>query len=182
MLHGSNNKVITEFEPRRQTLYNGKYVDAVFATKDGYWPLFFATLDKNKIQGSFRNGCLQTSNGNKYYFFSITQETYFNNPWTNGMIYFLPDESFEKASNGIVSFDEWISKHPVKPIARLEVDPEDFYFFNRITNHKDSESIIQTWVLYINGETFSQAVQRGQVIADNTVFTRGALVPWLSDV
>lgn len=155
LLHGSNNKTISEFEPRRQTLYNGKYVDAVFATKDGLWPVFYAVLDKDKLKGNFRNGCLETMNGNKFYFFSITQETYLNNPWTNGMIYFLPRESFSKASSEIVSFDEWISKEPVRPIARLEVDLIDFYFMDRITIHKFNEPLMKTWLLYKLRNTFT---------------------------
>lgn len=148
LLHGSNNMSISAFEPRRQTLYNGKYIDAVFASKDGIWPLFYAVLDKQRLKGSIRNGCLRTSTGNKFYFFSVSKETYMNDPWTTGMIYFLPIESFEKASNGILCFDEWISKHTVKPIARLEVDLNDFYFKDKVTIHKPRESIMVTWLLY----------------------------------
>lgn len=156
LLHGSNNKMITEFEPRRQTLYNGKYVNAVFATKDGLWPVFYAILDKTKVSRNIRNGCLETINGNKFYFFSLTQETYLNNPWTNGMIYFVPHETFTKASNEIVSFDEWISKEPVRPIAKLVVDWTDFYFLNRITIHHYNEPIIKTWLLYKWRNTFGR--------------------------
>lgn len=148
LLHGSNHNGITEFEPRRQTLYNGKYIDAVFATGDGIWPVFYAVLDKAKLIGNIRNGCLETRSGRKFYFFSITKETYRSNPWTKGMIYFLPRESFEKASKEVISFDEWISEVPVKPVARIEVDCTDFYFRERVAVHKAKEPLLKTWLLY----------------------------------
>ncbi len=148
VLHGSNNPSIDQFEPRRQTLYNGKYVEAVFATKDGIWPLFYAVFDKSKLLGNIRNACLVLNGTKKYYYFSITRESSQINPWTNGMIYFLPMDSFSKTSNEFVSFDEWISKVPVKPAARLEVDNVDFYFHSNVSTHKRNESIYKTWLLY----------------------------------
>ncbi|MHA7966743.1 hypothetical protein ACX93W_21770 [Paenibacillus sp. CAU 1782] len=148
LLHGSNQKSITEFEPRRQTLHNGNYVDAVFATMDGIWPVFYSVLDKGKLVGNIRNGCLETRSGRKFYFFSITKETYISDPWTKGMIYFLPRETFGRASNEIISFDEWISEQPVKPMAKIEVEWEDFYFRDRVAVHNVKESLIKTWLLY----------------------------------
>src|SRR5690554_3746672 len=38
LLHGSNHAYIELFEPRLQTLYDGQWIEAVFATKDGIWP------------------------------------------------------------------------------------------------------------------------------------------------
>ncbi|MFC4307320.1 hypothetical protein ACFO1S_28235 [Cohnella boryungensis] len=71
LFHGSNNNEIDEFEPRRQTLYNGRYVDAVFATNDGIRPFFYAILNKSKLMGDFRNDCLALSKKkHRYYFFS----------------------------------------------------------------------------------------------------------------
>ncbi|OBR65232.1 hypothetical protein A7K91_00645 [Paenibacillus oryzae] len=148
LMHGSTQKSIAEFEPRRQTLYNGKYVEAVFATKDGVWPVFYSIFNKDKLAGNFRNGCLETRSGKKFYFFSITKETYMNSPWTQGMIYFLPRESFERARKEIISFDEWISEEPVKPMAKIEVDLTDFYFMDRVSIHKAKEPVLKTWLLY----------------------------------
>lgn len=136
-------------------MYNGKYVEAVFATKDGIWPVFYSILDKDKLVGNIRNGCLETRSGKKCYFFSITKETYLNNPWTQGMIYFLPRESFDKASKEIISFDEWISEKLVKPLVRIEVDLIDFYFKDRVAVHKAKEPLLKTWLLYKMRNIFS---------------------------
>ncbi|WP_053365681.1 hypothetical protein [Bacillus sp. FJAT-27245] len=148
IVHGSNNREIGEFEARRQTLYNGQFVNAVFGTKDGIWPLFYAVLDKNKVKGGIRNACLKVAGGRPHYFFSLNKETLEGDPWTSGMIYFLPGETFERAGSGLVSFDEWVSKTPVKPIAKISVEPTDFYFLDKVSCHKDTESIVKSWLLY----------------------------------
>lgn len=148
LLHGSNNGSIQTFEPRKQTLYNGELVEAVFATKDGIWPMFYAVLDKNKLQGSIRNGCLEVRGNRKFYYFSMTKETRANNPWTKGTLYFLPMDSFEKVSHETISFDEWISKTFVTPLAKLDVDVSDFYYHHKVTAHKDGESLYKTMFMY----------------------------------
>lgn len=149
IMHGSNNKEIIEFETRRQTLFNGKYVDAVFATKDGIWALFYAVFDRHKLVDNFRNACLTVRrDNNKYYFFSLTQDTLNKIPWTNGMVYFLPQEFFERVSSSIVSFDEWISRTPVKPLTKIEVEPQDFSLLDKVSCHKPHESIFTSWFLY----------------------------------
>lgn len=148
LLHGSNDRLINKFEPRRQTSYNGEYVEAVFATKDGIWPMFYAILNKSKLQGNIRNACLETRNGDKFYYFSINRESNINDPWADGMIYFLPSDTFYKASSGIVAFDEWVSKTPVIPLARIEVEVKDFYFHGKVSVHRSNEPLYKTWIMY----------------------------------
>ncbi|OCA84537.1 hypothetical protein A8F94_15755 [Bacillus sp. FJAT-27225] len=148
VVHGSNNKQIEKFEPRRQTLYNGRYTEAVFGTKDGIWPQFYAVFDRNKLVGDFRNACLKVDKGKSYYFFSLNAQTHASNPWTSGAVYFFPDETFEPASTSQVHFDEWISKTPVKPLLSIHIEPGDFPFINKISTHKPDEKIMTTWLLY----------------------------------
>ncbi|NIK79997.1 hypothetical protein FHS15_005181 [Paenibacillus castaneae] len=149
MAHGSNTSSIEQFEPRKQTLFNGKYVEAVFATKDAIWPLFYAVFDRSKLYGNFRNGCLRIHNEDEsYYFFSLTEQTMCEGPWTEGSIYFLPEVNFRRVSNRGVFFDEWISKEPVVPSYRLEVTKEDFPLLEKVSIHKSDESIFKTWFSY----------------------------------
>lgn len=148
VVHGSNNKNIDLFETRRQTLFNGRYVNAIFATKDGIWPIFYAILDRSKIVDNFRNGCIKSLNDRSYYFFSLTKETIVKDPWTSGMVYFLSSELFERTNNTRIYFDEWISKEVTKPVVKLEVRKEDFEYRNKISIHNHRESIIRTWLLY----------------------------------
>lgn len=149
LLHGSNNKTIETFEPRQQTLYNGKMTEAVFASKDGIWPVFYAVLDRQKVEGGFRNGSIKIKKSeHKYHFYSINKATSIKHPWTSGMVYCLPDVTFEKASQSKLSFEEWTSQLPVKPIVKLEVNPSDFIFLDRVSVHKDNESRLRTWLFY----------------------------------
>jgi len=147
LLHGSNHKNITEFVPRKQTLFNGEYVEAVFSTKDGFLPIFFAVLNRNNVIGSFRNGCFMSRN-KRFYYFSINSETLRNEPWTEGIVYILPERHFSKVEKGIVSFDEWISETPVQPELKLPVDFNDFLYQKKIAIHNNNESMFKTWLLY----------------------------------
>ncbi|WP_223066723.1 hypothetical protein [Paenibacillus caui] len=149
LFHGSNYKEIAQFEPRRQTLYNGEYVDAVFSTSDGIWPIFYAVFDRHKLVGNFRNGCLEAGRTNhRFYFFSLSDESIHQEPWTEGMVYILPREPFDKAGRGLVFFDEWISKEPVRPLFRLKVSPDDFIFRDKVSSHESREPLIKTMILY----------------------------------
>ncbi|MBB6635290.1 hypothetical protein [Cohnella thailandensis] len=148
VVHGSNNKEIHLFETRRQTLYNGKYVDAVFASKDGIWSIFYAVLDRSKVVPNFRNGCFKARNNNRFYYFSLTQETWDKAPWTSGTVYFLSSELFEQTNIGRVYFDEWVCTQQIKPVLRLDVYIDDFEFLDKVATHKARESIIKTWLLY----------------------------------
>lgn len=155
VFHGSNNKLIDSFEPREQTLYDGKIAKAVFATKDPIWPVFYAVLEKGKILGDFRNGSLSTNGRKWFHFYSLTKSTILNNPWTSGMIYLLPEHSFLFLGKGVIQFNEWISDMNVSYIAKLEVKPIDFYFLNKVATHRTDESIIKSWLLY-KFRTFSK--------------------------
>jgi hypothetical protein len=148
LFHGSNNPHIQTFEPRVQTLFDGKIDKAVFATKDPIWSTFFAVLNKKSLIGSIRNGSLTANRKQKYHFYSLTKQTFNNKPWTNGTVYLVPEQSFTQISNGSFQFDEWICRETVMPLVKMEVEPEDFYFINQVSTHRESESIIKSWFLY----------------------------------
>lgn len=148
LFHGSNYKEIAEFYPRRQTLYNGEYEDAVFSTSDGIWPIFYAVFNRSKLIGNFRNGCIESKNNDRFYFFSLSLETINNKPWTDGIVYIFSRDTFNKVGKGLVTFDEWISKEPVKPLLKLEVGIRDFIFYNKVSIHRSQEPLIMTWILY----------------------------------
>jgi hypothetical protein len=155
LFHGSNNPLIQTFEPREQTLFDGKMDKAVFATKDPIWSTFYAILSKKNLIGSIRNGSMTANKKQQYHFYSLTEPTLKKNPWTNGTVYLLPEQSFSHISKGHLQFDEWICREIVVPIAKIEVEPSDFYFLNKVACHKETESIIQSWLFYKFRLTFS---------------------------
>src|SRR5690606_2362781 len=62
VFHGSNHTEIETFEPREQTLYNNERARAVFASTDPIWPFFYAVFRRDRLIGSFRNGCIVQGN------------------------------------------------------------------------------------------------------------------------
>jgi len=148
IFHGSNHQAISTFEPKQQTLYNGQMVQAVFATIDPIWPVFYATLDRSKAKGSIRNACLEHK-GNRYHFYSVSQTmNHGQDIWTDGMIYFLPRDRFRRAGQGAVRFDEWICEQPVTPLAKLPVSADDFFYRHKVSTHREQESLVKTYLLY----------------------------------
>ncbi|WP_062051396.1 hypothetical protein [Bacillus sp. JCM 19034] len=133
LVHGSNLSDITTFEPRRQTLFNGKPVTAVFASSDGIWSLFFAVVNRLEYEGSLKNLCILIGD-KRYYYFSLNRD--WSGPlWREGTIYLLPRCSFTQGG----AKAEWVSTVEVEPIVKLNVSPEDFIFRNQVKRHNEQE-------------------------------------------
>jgi hypothetical protein len=159
LLHGSNHKQIEQFEPRQQTLYDGQLTEAVFATKDGIWPVFYAILNKSKVIKNFRNGSIRHVKSNRnYHFYSIDQASDHQDLWLSGAIYFLEDKTFTGTTGTVLSFNEWTSVVAVRPITKLEVDPSDFYYLHHVSIHNDKESMLRTYISYKLRLFFSKKV------------------------
>lgn len=150
LLHGSNHPEIDELLTKQQTLYNGIMTEAVFATSDGIWAMFYAVLDRVKLKINFRNGCVVSLRNKRFYFFSLTRETFedTNHPWRSGTIYLLSKDTFNGPEQKAAAFDEWTSCTSVKPLARIHVEPSDFIFLDHVAAHKSTESAAWTWLLY----------------------------------
>jgi hypothetical protein len=152
LLHGSHRAGLESLEPATQTDWNGRPVQAVFATGDGIWSLFFAVLNRAALQGSIRNGCLVLSDPHareeRYYFFSVNGASLEAGPWTSGTIYAVPRDTFRPASAGLLRFDEWASPIRASVAAAIPVLPTDFPFLSNVTGHSEAESIYTTWLRY----------------------------------
>jgi len=147
LFHGSNKVDIDRFEPREQTLYNGQLTKAVFASSEPMWSIFYAVLNKKKVIGNFRKGCIVNKN-NRFHFYSLSASTIKNDPWTEGMIYIVPKDNFNKSGKGAVHFEEWVSSEFVTPVGKIHVDLDDFYYKDKVAVHDDHESLLKTWLLY----------------------------------
>jgi hypothetical protein len=136
LLHGTSDRAIEVFRPRRQTDFDGRPVEAVFATSDGIWPLFFAVTDRRGIRTT-RNLCLHRD-GAAYYYFSIDADP--AHVWRTGTLYVLPRAPFRPHADGT----EWTSPEPVRPLARLEIEPDDFPFRDRVFQFEPGEPLVRT--------------------------------------
>jgi hypothetical protein len=105
----------------------------VFATTDGIWVLYFATIARPPVR-SLRNAC-NVLGDRRRYLFSIDTDPASAESWTNGAVYILERESFTSTYD-----QEWVSRTPVLPRARLAVTPEDFPFRTRVFRHRVGES------------------------------------------
>ncbi|HLN60325.1 MAG TPA: hypothetical protein VK464_02155 [Symbiobacteriaceae bacterium] len=151
LLHGSGHSTITTLEPRRQTLFDGRTVDAVFATSDGLWPCFYATMPRPQgVPRSIRNGGLavQGPKGKRtFYFFSLS-DTMADCPWQSGAVYILPRAPFSLQSP---TWQEWTSPEPVRPLAKLAIAPDDFPLRHAVGRHGLKESSALFWLRRIVG-------------------------------
>lgn len=148
IFHGSGDHDIAEFVPRRDSIELNDETGrgnkmAIYGTHDAIWPLFFAVIDRPNLRGSIRNGVDYFHNeaGEQIaaYHFSVNQEQLAERPYREGMLYILPRETFERLQHAPGVFaNEWASEAPVRPIARLRVQPEDFPFLEQIAGHDDS--------------------------------------------
>jgi hypothetical protein len=59
------------------------------------------------------------------------------------MLYLLPRQTFRRTLHypGGPPSDEWASESPVRPVARIPIDPADFPFADQIGGHDDGDLI-----------------------------------------
>ncbi|MDH3249905.1 MAG: hypothetical protein OEQ47_13135 [Acidimicrobiia bacterium] len=151
IFHGSNRADIDEFEPVRASMElqdtGGRgNLGAVYGTHDGLWSMFFAIVDRQRLRGSIRNGVLRYGPAGRsidLYRFSVHHECLEEQPFTTGALYLLPRDRFERLPffPGGPASNEWVCHEPVRPLARLSIEPEDFPFLTEIGGHDDGPLI-----------------------------------------
>jgi hypothetical protein len=145
VLHGSGDPRIAEFEPRQsndtEAFGNRR---AVYAARDGLWPMYFAIVDRERYRMGLMNAAMRVMKppeaAGSYYYFSIGGPDLPSDPWRSGTIYLLPDATFEQQQieqwhNLGVESTQVASLVPVPPLARLAIEPDDFPFLQQIRRH-----------------------------------------------
>ena len=151
IFHGSNRDDIEEFQPVRASMElrdtGGRgNLGAVYGTHDGLWSMFFSIVDRQRLRGSIRNGVMRHGRAGRsidLYHFSLHHECLDEAPFTTGALYLLPRDRFERLTffpGGPVS-NEWACHEPVRPLARLSIEPDDFPFLVDIGGHDDGPLI-----------------------------------------
>jgi len=123
LLHGSNNTELDVLEPRPSRDF-GTQVEVVAAADDGIWPLFYAVVARQRVDGVF-TACTHLGRGprlRRFYLFRIfgadpRQET----TWTHGAVYAVQRCEFWREWG-----NEWLRATEVKPVLRVLVQPSDF--------------------------------------------------------
>jgi hypothetical protein len=134
LLHGSNEREIDEFRPRQTFDAHGVPIEAVFASDDASWPLYFAVVNRPVAQ-SYINWCEHVGARSRY-LFSIGSDPRDARSWTSGTIYVLPRDTFRQTPKS----REFVSPVAVRPRARLAVEPADFLFRDWTLGHRRGET------------------------------------------
>jgi len=161
VLHGTGEPNIQTFEPRQsKDLSEFGAQTAVYAAGDGLWAMFFAVMDWKRYPMITSNACIRLVDeagqvSQPWYVFSISQSALRFQPFHKGMVYLLPRNTFINQPSlrfgpYEVRIPQLASLVPVKPIAHLEVGPEDFPFLKDIRGIDDARL-----------EEYGQAMQSG---------------------
>jgi hypothetical protein len=146
-LHGSGNPNISLFVPRQSNDLNefGNQ-KAVYAASDGIWAMFFAIVDRERVE-SITNACVTLADEagalyGPYYVFSVSKSALPGQPWRAGTVYLLPRRAFITQSpmafgDYQVHIAQLASFEPVRPLAKLSLAPQDFPFLAQIRGHDD---------------------------------------------
>jgi hypothetical protein len=135
LVHGSNESAIHEFRVRSGFDAHGAPIDAVFASDDAIWPMYFAVVNRPVAQ-SYINWCEHVDGASRY-LFSIGSDPRDERSWTTGTIYLLPRETFRPTP----ASRELVSEQPVRPRARLTISPDDFPLRSKTRGHTRGDSV-----------------------------------------
>jgi hypothetical protein len=149
LFHGSSRDDLAALEPIRLSRDTTEFGDrqAVYATSDPVWAIYFATLRRG-TPFSTRNGSLGRARSTLYprwYFFSA--RTPDGRPrFGRGSLYVLPRDGFvlQPPLGGAIDTAQWASTNAVQPLVRIDVGPEDFPFREHVVTHSEREPILVT--------------------------------------
>jgi hypothetical protein len=150
VFHGSQRNDLTELSTERRSRDATAWGNqrAVYATTDAVWAIYFATLRRDEGWTGTRNGTLGVGRGRRAYFFVHNRGSESPRRFGPGSLYLLPPGPFEAAPPilGLVDTAHLVSRAPVRPLARIDVTPEDFPFRDRIGYYREREPVwISIW-------------------------------------
>lgn len=147
VFHGSPHADLSELSTERKSRDTTAWGDqqAVYASTDPVWAIYFACLRRDTTWKGTRNGTIGKAGGPLYprkYFFLHNRGSASPDRFGAGSLYILPPETFvaDKPSQGLDSA-HLVSHSPVVPLARVDVTPEDFPFRDRVTYFRNGESM-----------------------------------------
>jgi hypothetical protein len=153
VFHGSPRDDLSELSTERQSRDTTAFGNqqAVYASSDPVWAIYFACLRRDGGWTGTRNGSMAKAGGPLYprhYFFLHNRGSASPDRLGPGSLYLLPPRTFvaDEPLGGVIDTAHLVSHEPVRPLARLDVTPEDFPFRDRIRYYRDGEPI---WVSFL---------------------------------
>jgi hypothetical protein len=149
--HGSQRVDLERLEPVRNSRDATEWGDqqALYASNDPVWAIYFACLRRDEGWSGTRNGSMGRPGGPLYprsYFFVHNRGSASANRFGPGTLYVLPPDSFaaQPPIAGAIDTAHLVSKTAVVPLARIAVSPADFPFAGRIGYYRDREPLFVT--------------------------------------
>ena len=155
VFHGSPRdnlrELSTERRSRDTTAFGNQ--EAVYASSDPVWAIYFACLRRDRGWTGTRNGSLAKAGGPLYprrYFFVHNRGSASPDRFGPGSLYLLSPRTFvaDEPLAGTIDTAHLVSHEPVTPLARIGVTPDDFPFADRIRYYRDREP---GWVSLLRG-------------------------------
>lgn len=150
IFHGSPRDDLRELSTERRSRDSTAWGNqqAVYASTDPVWAIYFACLRRDQGWSGTKNGSLGKAGGPLYprrYFFLHNRGSASPDRFGPGSLYLLSPSTFvaDEPLAGAIDTAHLVSREPVKPLARLDVTPEDFPFRNRLRYYRDGEA---NWV------------------------------------
>jgi hypothetical protein len=149
VFHGSPRDDLTELSTERRSRDTTAWGNqqAVYASADPVWAIYFACLRRDRGFTGTRNGSMGRPGGPLYprrYFFLHNHGSASPHRFGPGSLYVLPPDTFvgDKPLVGVVDTAHLVSHEPVRPLARVDVTPEDFPFRERIGYFRAREPVV----------------------------------------
>ena len=146
VFHGSPHHDLLELSTERRSRDSTAWGNqqAVYASTDPVWAIYFACLRRDRGWTGTKNGSMGRAGGSLYprrYLFLHNRGSASPERFGPGSLYVLPPTSFvaDKPLAGAIDTAHLVSREPVKPLARLDVTPEDFPFRDRVGYYRDGE-------------------------------------------
>jgi hypothetical protein len=150
VFHGSPRGDLEELSTERQSRDTTAWGNqqAVYASTDPVWAIYFACLRRDGGWTGTRNGSMGLAGGPLYprrYFFLHNRGSASPDRFGPGSLYLLPPAGFvaDEPLAGAIDTAHLVSHEPVRPLARLDVTPADFPFRDRVRYYRDGEP---SWV------------------------------------
>jgi hypothetical protein len=148
VFHGSPRDDLTELSTERRSTDTTAFGNqqAVYASTDPVWAIYFACLRRDNGWTGTRNGSLGAVGGPLYprrYFFLHNQGSESPDRFGPGSLYLLSPRTFvaDQPLAGAIDTAHLVSREHVTPLTRVDVRPGDFPFAARIRYYRDGEPI-----------------------------------------
>jgi hypothetical protein len=165
VFHGSPRADLRELSTERQSRDTTAWGNqqAVYASSDPVWAIYFACLRRDGSFAGTRNGSLGRAGGPLYprhYFFLHNRGSAAPDRFGAGSLYLLSPRTFvaDEPFPGGIDTAHLVSHEPVRPLARIDVTPADFPFRNRIRYFRDREPV---WISLLRAGSGPAANEAG---------------------